>query len=190
MRGEKRVFTGIGGGLLLLGFLVSSLWAEEKPVSAKGKSGRDDSTVVVSQKSRIRLGGISIGAGYSHFSGPYYPYGYWYPHPYYPYWGTLWDSYYYSPYYMSFYPDFSTSRGPGRGEIRVQTDQKGAEVYLNGAYAGRVGDLKKFYLQPGAYDLEIKTPDNKVFQKRLYVLSGKTLKIFPVFVASRAEEER
>jgi hypothetical protein len=170
-------------------FSLMPVVAGETPSPPSDSKSREDPTVQVSHKSRVRLGGITVGAGYSHFSGPYYPYRYWYPYAYYPYWGPFWDSYFYHPYFAPYYPTFSTNRGAGMGEIRLQTDQKGAELYVDGAFAGLVADLKTFYLRPGAYNLEIKTLENRAFQKRIYVLSGKILKISPVFRASRAEEE-
>jgi hypothetical protein len=64
------------------------------------------------------------------------------------------------------------------GEVKLQGTQKSAEVFLNGAYAGITGDLKSIWLEPGAYDLEVKAGHQR-FSQRIYVLSGKSLKIRP-----------
>lgn len=129
---------------------------------------------------RVRLGGVTVGAGYTHFSGPYY-----YPAYYHPWFGSP----YYAPFYYSYAPFFyhpfygsGFARGPNMGEIKLQTVQKSAEVYLDGAYAGTAGDLKTMWLEPGAYNLEVRA-DGASFQRRVYVLSGKTLRIQPKFVA-------
>jgi PEGA domain len=132
------------------------------------------------RKSNIRwhLGTISVGAGYS--SGPYYgPYGY---YPYGPYalypgdwvysslWDPMWGGY---PYYAS----GSFAYNNGRGELRLTADPKLAEVYIDGAYAGTADRLKSMWLDPGAYDLTVSAKDRESFHQRVYVLSGKSLKI-------------
>ena len=40
--------------------------------SAKPAAENNDKEAPEKRKFRLRLGGISVGAGYSHFSGPYY----------------------------------------------------------------------------------------------------------------------
>ena len=115
---------------------------------------------------RVRLGGIVVSAGYTHFSGPYYPY---YSYPFY-------DWAWYNPFFHpGFYDGFS--RGPGKGEIRLRTNLDKAEVYLDGAYAGFASDLKTIWLAPGAYNLELKAPYRTPYARRIYVLTGKILKI-------------
>ena len=132
------------------------------------------------EKSKIHwhLGTISVGAGYA--SGPYYdpygsypfgPYGF-YPGDWvyssfaYPLWG---------PY--PFYPAGSFDYNGGRGEIRLTADPKQAEVYIDGAYAGTADRLKNIWLDPGAYDLTVSSKDRESFHQRIYILSGKSLKI-------------
>lgn len=87
-----------------------------------------------------------------------------------PFWwpgyGGYWTGYYY---------------GSDSGEIKLKTDHKTAEVYIDGAYAGLVKDLKTIHLRQGAYELEIRSDDGGIFQDRVYVLAGKTMKITPVF---------
>jgi len=63
------------------------------------------------------------------------------------------------------------------GEVKLLTAEKNAEVFLDGAYAGLSEDLKSIWLDPGAYSLELKSTGKQVFKKRIYVLSGKTVKI-------------
>lgn len=120
----------------------------------------------------VRLGGVSVGVGYA--SGYYYPYcNYFYP--------GLWCSpflYPYAGYYPGFYPGFySVSPHPDMGQVKLQTPYKNAEVYLNGAYAGTADDLKTIWLDPGVYELEVRASGREPLQKRIYVLSGKTVKI-------------
>jgi hypothetical protein len=124
---------------------------------------------------RVRFGGITIGAGYGYFSGRPYPYyaGYLFG------WGY---PYFYGPFVFApyVYPGFYTGYGygPGMGELKLQTADKNAWVYLDGALAGRAAKLKTMWLEPGAYSLEVRSGDRK-FEQRVYVLSGKTLKVSP-----------
>ncbi len=135
----------------------------------------DDQVISPKPKTRVRLAGVSVGAGYSHFSGPYYgyPYSYW-PGYYSPAWG-LYPSMYYPMFHPGFYNGFA--QGPQMGEVRLRTEALRAEVYLDGAYAGTAGDLKSMWLEPGAYSLEVKNAGGASFSRRIYVLSGKSLRI-------------
>lgn len=130
-------------------------------------------SVQVATTRRVKLGGIVVSAGYTHFSGPYYPYYYGYPYAYYsPFYDWAWYNPFFHP---GFYDGFS--RGPGKGEIRLRTNLDKAEVYLDGAYAGLAADLKTIWLAPGAYNLELKAPQRTPYARRIYILTGKILKI-------------
>jgi hypothetical protein len=122
----------------------------------------------------VRLGSISVGAGFGYASGPawpgYYPpfyyeplaYGPWFGYPFgYPLLG--------SPVYLVPQPD--------KGQVNLQGSDKDAEVYLDDAYAGTTASLKKFWLSPGVYELEVRGKDQTPKKKRIYVLTGKTLKV-------------
>jgi hypothetical protein len=123
---------------------------------------------------RIRLGGISVGASYSH--GPWSPYYSPYRYYYGP-WG-LYDPFWYSPFiHPALYGGYGYQ--PSTGEIKLDTDAKDASVYLDGAFAGTVESLKNFRLEPGAYNLELRDSNQATFSKRIYVLSGKTLRLRP-----------
>jgi hypothetical protein len=164
---------------LLLAFLVAFLFAGSVPAY-----GRDDkktektpekSASEATSKTRVRLGGISVGGFYRHYSNldyypSYYP-AFFGPSPYY------WWPYYdlaFTSYHPGFYNGFA--RSSGMGEVKLQT-QKGAEVFIDGAYAGLAEDLRSIWLHPGAYDLEVNAQGSQSFKKRIYVLSGKTVKI-------------
>jgi hypothetical protein len=134
-------------------------------------------------KFHVRLGTISVGAGYSHFSGPFFnpfwPYRF-YPYGFYPYsFGYspfFYDPFFYSPFYApGYFRGFSYDEG--RGQVKLTDAPKTAEVYLDGAYAGTANKLKTMWLDPGAYDLSVSAPGATPFHQRIYVLSGKSLKI-------------
>jgi hypothetical protein len=125
----------------------------------------------------VRLGGVAVSGGYSHFSG--YPYAYAYDPFYYPFsplpvamfWNPFWG------YYPPFYPTGYFGPGNGKGELKLTGAPKDASVYVNGGYAGTIEHLKSFWLDPGAYDLEVTTVDGRRFQQRVYMLTGKTLRL-------------
>ena len=122
-------------------------------------------------KSRVRLGGIAVTAGYTNFGGfPFYPY---LPFAYDPFWFAF------NPY---FYPGYFTGFGyqADKGEVKLRDiGSRDATVYLDGAYAGPASKLKSMWLDPGAYNLEIRSASGDTFERRIYVLTGKTLNIRP-----------
>jgi len=136
-------------------------------------------------KTRLRLGTVWLGASYTHYSGPYYyPYG---PYGFYPgdwVYGSLWY-----PVWSSYYPPGHFDYNDGRGEIRLTADPKMAEVYIDGAYAGTADRLKSMWLDPGAYDLTVSAADRESFHQRVYVLSGKSLKIAAKLNANSSKEK-
>jgi len=157
--------------------------------AASHQSQKEDSE---KHKLHLRLGGVAVGAGYSHFSGPFYPYSYpyayapygWYPGDWvsaslwYPVWGP---SPFYGPGYFSY--------NQGRGELRLTADPKDARVYIDGGYAGTADKLKTLWLDPGAYDLTVSATGREDFHQRLYVLSGKSLKITARLDVSATKEK-
>jgi len=122
----------------------------------------------------LRLGTITVGAGY--FSGPsFYPYGPYGWYPYYYYSAALWDPFW-GPYGRFGYLP-SLAYGNDKGEVKLAADPKQAGVYIDGAYAGTADRLKTLWLEPGAYDLSLSSTGRESFHQRIYVLTGKSLKI-------------
>ena len=113
----------------------------------------------------VRLGSISVGAGYGYYPGPFWP-GYYSPFFYDPWIG-----------YPFFGPTVYLVPQQDKGQVTLQGSYKDAEVYLDNAYAGNAATLKKFWLAPGVYDLEVRPKDQTPKKKRIYVLTGKTLKV-------------
>jgi hypothetical protein len=124
------------------------------------------------RKYHLRLGTIMVGGAY--FSGPrYYPYG---PYGWYPYYGAaFWDPFW-GP-YSSFAYLPNLAYATDKGEVRLAADPKQAEVYIDGAYAGTADHLKTMWLDPGAYDLSVSHSGRENFHQRIYILTGKSLKI-------------
>lgn len=116
-------------------------------------------------KPRVRFGGFTVGAGYGYGAYPYF------------------SPFYYDPWFFGvapyFYPGYFTGFAyqPNMGEVKLVTPAKAGEVFLNGAYAGEVSKLKSMWLDPGAYNLEIRNGSQSLYERRIYVLTGKTLRI-------------
>jgi hypothetical protein len=99
--------------------------------------------------------GVFVGPGFG-------PYG-WY--------GDGW----YGPYGM--YGPYGAT--PNAGTVKLDTNVKDAEVFINGNYAGTVGKLKTMVLRSGNYTIEIRAPGRTPFKQQIYVVAEKTLKLHP-----------
>jgi hypothetical protein len=148
--------------LLACGLLAADTDQKSDPPDAPvQKAGR---------RPHIRFGGLSVGAGYSRWSGGWccgYPYGLWSPF----YSAYFWSPFFYQPYNSGF------SWGPNMGQVKLHADLKDAEVFIDGAFAGTVSERKSMWLEPGAYNLEVRSPGRETYVKRIYVLSGKSLRV-------------
>jgi hypothetical protein len=138
----------------------------------------------------VRLGTIGVGAGYSRFSGPFFYNPFWYGfYPYrFDYSPFFYDPFFYSPFYApGYFGGFAY--GENKGEVKLSGAPKTAEVYLDGAYAGKADKLKSMWLDPGAYDLSVGAPGSAAFHQRIYVLSGKSLKIAAKLAPQETKEK-
>lgn len=110
---------------------------------------------------------IGVGGG---FYGPgFYGPGWWGPGWYGP--------AYYGPYGAYYVPG---SAANAVGEVKIDTKAKDAMVYVDGGYAGKVGNLKTFPLKAGEHDIELRDPSgHSYYQEHVNVLPGKTLKLNP-----------
>ena len=113
-------------------------------------------------QTKVRLAGVSVGATFART--PYL-----FPSYYYPY---FWDPWYYP---AAFWSGFAYA--PERGEVKLQTADLSAEVFIDGAFAGTAEKLKSIWLQPGAYTLAVQPPGKPMAERRIYVLTGKTLRV-------------
>ncbi|QOY88805.1 PEGA domain-containing protein [Paludibaculum fermentans] len=86
-------------------------------------------------------------------------------------WGYGYDPYFYGGYPMVTHPN--------AGQVKLDTKIKDAEVFVNGSYAGTVGELKSMWLRQGSYKLEVRAPGREQFAQQIYVVNGKTMKVRP-----------
>lgn len=98
------------------------------------------------------------------------------------YWGP---GFYYGPAYGWYGPGwgpYGYAYAPAQpiGSIKFEHTMKDASVYVDGGFAGTVGQLKTFKLHTGSHNIELRAPDGHTFyQQRIDVIAGKTLKITP-----------
>ncbi len=93
----------------------------------------------------------------------YYPYDY----------GWAWDWGYYDPYWSYPYGFYQSNTGT----IKLKDVDKHDQVFVNGSFAGNAGKLKSMDLPPGTYTLEVKHANRDVINERVYVTTGKTVKL-------------
>jgi hypothetical protein len=90
---------------------------------------------------------------------------------------------FYGPAYYGWYgPAYAAPYGvwqaPYEGKVKIETKMKDAGVYVDGGYAGTVGQLKTFPLRPGTHNIELRDPSGQtIIQEKIDVLAGKTTKL-------------
>jgi hypothetical protein len=111
-----------------------------------------------------RIGVGFYGGGWG-WGGPYWaPYGGWgYP-----------GYYYGGPY--GYYGSGYGYGGRPLGEVKIKSPDSHAQIYINGAFAGRAQDMKRFYLAPGTYTIEQRI-GNDIQKEKVYVTANRSLKI-------------
>jgi hypothetical protein len=64
------------------------------------------------------------------------------------------------------------------GEFQILTKQKGNQMFVDGGFAGRIGELKKFQLRTGNHTLEFCDPKGQTYYiEQINLIAGKRLKI-------------
>jgi hypothetical protein len=76
---------------------------------------------------------------------------------------------------------YGYSMPAGMGGLKIDTHLKDAEVFIDGAFAGTTSKVKDMWLRTGAHNIEVRAAGHPKYAERLYILSGKTLKISPGF---------
>ena len=64
------------------------------------------------------------------------------------------------------------------GDVKIDTHQKQDMVYVDGGFAGQTSNLKKFTLQPGNHDIEIRDAEGMtIYHQTIAVISDRTTEI-------------
>jgi hypothetical protein len=77
---------------------------------------------------------------------------------------------------------FARGEAVETGVIVLKT-QPDAEVFIDGGYAGQARDLEKMKLPPGIYTLRVEEQGFEPFERKIYLLSGKKVKISAALTA-------
>ena len=91
-----------------------------------------------------------------------------------------WYGYGYGPFYGP-YPYGAYYGVPNAGQVKLDTNVKDAQVFVDGAYAGTSGKLKTMWMRPGTYTIELRAPGQAQFAEKIYVVAGKTVHVEPGF---------
>jgi hypothetical protein len=86
----------------------------------------------------------------------------------------------YGPAWYGPYGYYGYVSAPNSGSVKIDTKDKNASVFVDGAFAGTVGDLKTFHLKTGDHNIELRGPDgNSFYQEHIDIIAGKTIKLTP-----------
>ncbi len=95
-------------------------------------------------------------------------------------WGWY-SPYYYGPGAYSYGPYLPYGPYPlaysNAGEVKLKTNVKDADVFINGALAGKASKLKSIWLPPNGYNLEIRAAGYTTYSERIYVIPGNTIHV-------------
>lgn len=66
------------------------------------------------------------------------------------------------------------------GNLKIETKRKDVMVYVDGGFAGRITDLKKFSLAAGNHDIELRDARGQtVFKEQVNIIPEKTVEVKP-----------
>lgn len=75
-------------------------------------------------------------------------------------------------------PAYVFAPGPRTGDVKINAEMKGESIYVDGGYAGLTGKLKKFSLQPGNHQIEIRdAAGHVIYGNTIRVIAGQTVDI-------------
>jgi hypothetical protein len=120
----------------------------------------------------FRGGGFGARGGFGFAPRVYVGAGWYNPWGYAPYGYGYWSG----PYYGAYGYEYQSH--PKNGDVKIDTKAKDALVYVDGGYAGKSKDLRKFPLSPGNHTIELRDPSGNVYHsEQINVISGKTIDI-------------
>jgi hypothetical protein len=158
----------------------------QQPPSATNETPAHEQQVVRSgSDTHVHLGTVFVGFAYRQFAPPFFvsPFGYWCGP-----WGLNFPcGDYTSPYYPNYFTNYP--KRADKGALKLKIDPPHAQVFLDGGYAGTADRLKNIPLQTGVHDLLITAEHRAPFRQRLYILTGRTLRVSSMLEPQRAEDK-
>ena len=147
--------------------MILSLSAPATPAQSKDQNDSGQKAEAQEKENRLQFGGFQAGFGYSNYSR-YYPFNGRFPY-------FLSPLYGYGPPY--FHPMIQTVSLREAGRVKLKNMTRDAVVHINGGFAGIGKDLKSFYLKPGSYELSVQRYGYERIERKLYVLTDKSIEI-------------
>jgi hypothetical protein len=87
----------------------------------------------------------------------------------------VFDPFFDYPYPYTYAPEYMSQNF---GYVKIKTDLKDANVFVDGGFADPVKKAKKFALRPGNHDIELRDSDGRtIFHQRVAVLAGTTTEL-------------
>ena len=94
---------------------------------------------------------------------------------------------YYGWYGPAYFEPYGYTPIPSMGKVKIDTKAKDAMVYVDGGYAGTVGQLQSFPLRNGSHNIELRDPaGHSYYQEHIDVVAGKTITLNPKCASSAA----
>jgi hypothetical protein len=87
----------------------------------------------------------------------------------------VFDPFFTYPYPYAYPPDYMAANF---GYVKIKTDHKDASVFVDGGFADKVAKAKKFALQPGNHNIELRDSDGRtLYKEEVAVTVGKTTEL-------------
>lgn len=87
----------------------------------------------------------------------------------------VFDPFFDYPYPYAYAPEYMADNF---GYVKIKTDRKDANVYVDGGFADPIDKAKKFALRPGNHEIELRDSDGRtLFRQQVAVLVGKTVEL-------------
>lgn len=87
----------------------------------------------------------------------------------------IFDPFFEYPYPYTYEPEYMSQNF---GYVKIKTDLKDANVYVDGGFADPIKKAKKFALRPGNHEIELRDSDGRtLFREKVAVLVGKTTEL-------------
>jgi len=87
----------------------------------------------------------------------------------------VFDPFFAYPYPYAYPPDYMAANF---GYVKIKTHREDASRYVDGGFANKIKNAKKFALRPGTHNIELRDSDGRtLYQERIAVLVGKTTEL-------------
>jgi hypothetical protein len=87
----------------------------------------------------------------------------------------VFDPFFAYPYPYAYSPDYMAEHF---GYVKIKTDHKDASVFVDGGFADKIEKTKKYALQPGNHEIELRDSDGRtLYKQQVAVIVNKTTEL-------------